>query len=104
MNRTVDLSFLNRDFELYVQQWNKLGYSAAMMLPTGVRSFFGVVIDTEVLVAALRNKHRCTFPLDAVLEQCPFKNTNWEAWSSFISMFTGPPEIADQHTVSGYEE
>ena len=30
MNRTVDLSFLDRDFGLYVPQWKKLGYSAAM--------------------------------------------------------------------------
>ena len=30
MNRTVDVSFLDRDFGLYVPQWKKLGYSAAM--------------------------------------------------------------------------
>jgi hypothetical protein len=109
MNRTVDLSFLNRDFELYVQQWNKLGYSAAMncfLAGNPLDPSLGFVIDTEVLCIVLRNKHKGNiFPLNAVPEQCPFKKRELvEAWDSFISMFSGPPEIADQHLTSGYEE
>ena len=109
MNRTVDLSFLNRDFELYVQQWNKLGYSAAMncfLAGNPLDPSLGLVIDTEDLCIVLRNKHKgFIFPLKAVPERCPFKKRELvEAWDSFISMFSGPPEIADQHLTSGYEE
>jgi hypothetical protein len=89
MNRTVDLSFLDRDFGLYVPQWKNLGYSAAMncFLAGDPFTDFGV------------------FPLKAVPERCPFKKRELvEAWDCFISMFCGPPEIADQHLISGYEE
>ena len=108
MNRTVDLSFLNRDFGLYVPQWKKLGYSAAMncfLAGNPLDPSLGFVIDTEDLCIVLRNKHTKIFPLNAVPEQCPFKKRELvEAWDSFISMFIGPPEIGNQHLTSGYEE